>query len=378
VDVVIDKWDLKAGHDKFKFMESMVKSSEIKKVLMILDQQYSKKADDRAGGVGTETTIISPKIYANASQEKFIPIVSETDENGEPFVPTFLEGRMFINLSSEESFEENYEKLLRDIYGKPAYAKPKIGTAPSYLFDESPMKHKTSSILRSFENQASKYPNRINSVLRDFLNEFFLNLQEYKIDFPSLPSETEAGKIICDNINSYTPLRNELIQFFDKLLKSEIKFDIEIVIRFLERLPLLTSPQDGRNKWSADEFANFRFFIHELFLYLIAVGVKNEKYEYVENLLLSSYFFREIDNTEPGPKTFGQFHNIIEIINQYYNETYSKQFFSPMADLMIKRIPENFMKDNLVEADLLCHYVGVLNHIYWFPITYVYRSGRKI
>ena len=33
VDVSIDKWDLKEGHDKFNFMETMVKSPDIDKVL---------------------------------------------------------------------------------------------------------------------------------------------------------------------------------------------------------------------------------------------------------------------------------------------------------------------------------------------------------
>ena len=44
VNVVIDKWHLKEGQDKFNFMESMVKSPEISRVLIILDQKYSEKA----------------------------------------------------------------------------------------------------------------------------------------------------------------------------------------------------------------------------------------------------------------------------------------------------------------------------------------------
>lgn len=35
VDVVIDKWNLKEGHDKYDFMETMVKSDEIDKVLIM-------------------------------------------------------------------------------------------------------------------------------------------------------------------------------------------------------------------------------------------------------------------------------------------------------------------------------------------------------
>jgi hypothetical protein len=164
IDTVIDKWNLKEGHDKYNFMETMVKSPEIRKVLIILDKKYSEKAEQRDGGVGTEAQIISPKIYGDVSQEKFIPIVTEKDENGNAYIPTFLESRIYIDLSDEDKFEENYERLLRNIYRRPAYSKPKIGKAPNYLFEETPITHKTSNNVRSFDNQISKTPKRINSI----------------------------------------------------------------------------------------------------------------------------------------------------------------------------------------------------------------------
>jgi hypothetical protein len=376
VDVSIDKWDLKEGHDKFNFMETMVKSPEIDKVLIILDKKYSEKANQRTGGVGTETQIISPNIYENVSQEKFIPIVSERDEDGNAFIPTYLDGRIYIDLSEQAHYETNYENLLRNIFKRPAYNKPKIGKAPSYLFEETPMSHKTSSIIRGFDNQIEKNPKRINSIAKDFLEEFYSNLKDYTISFTSRDTVT-IGKEICDNINSYTPLRNDFILFFDKVTKSEIEFEIDILIRFLEKLPLLTTPQDNRSGWSPNEFDNFRFFIHELFLYLIAIGLKNENYKFVEELLYSSYFFQDNYDYENEPKMFENFYHHIDTIKQYYNQTYSINFFSPMADLMIKRIPDAYTRDHLIDADLLCYYVAELNNLSWFPITFIYRKRKK-
>ena len=264
VDVVIDKWDLKEGHDIFDFMESMVKSRDILKVLIILDRKYSEKAEQRAGGVGTEAQIISPKIYGNVSQEKFIPIVAEKDNNGNAFVPTFLESRIYIDLSGQNSFEENYEKLLRNIFQRPAHSKPKLGAAPGYLFEETPMTHKTSNIVRSFDNQISKAPNRINSIIRDFLNIFFEDLKGYSTNFVDTNDILTFGKIVHDNIVSYTPLRNDYITFLDKLLKSELEFDIETFIKFLEKLPLLKSALDDRKSSSTKfEFDNFKFIIQK-------------------------------------------------------------------------------------------------------------------
>lgn len=377
VDVIIDKWNLKEGQDKYNFMETMVKSVDIHKVLIILDRKYTEKAEQRTGGVGTETQIISPKIYDDVSQEKFIPIVAEKDESGNAYMPTFLESRIYIDLSEQENFEDNYEKLLRNIFQRPAYSKPKIGKAPSYLFDETPMTHKTSSILRSFDNQVTKSPQRINSIIRDFLNDFYDDLKGYSAEFGGTRDTFSFGKIIHDNIISYTPLRNDYVAFLDKLLKSEVEFDIEIFIKFFEKLPLLKDPQDNRSSWSPSEFDNFRFFIHETFLYSIAVGLKNEKYRFVEEILYSSYFFQNKYETKNEPKRFDELYNHIDILNQYYNQTYSKNFFSPMADLMLARIPEGLSKDNLIDADLLSYYVAALENLRWFPITYVYRTRGK-
>ena len=82
VDVVLDKWDLKEGNDKYKFMERCVNDPSITKVLIICDKAYAQKANDRTGGVGDETVIISSEVYGNARQEKFIPIIAERDEEG--------------------------------------------------------------------------------------------------------------------------------------------------------------------------------------------------------------------------------------------------------------------------------------------------------
>ena len=373
VEVIIDKWYLKEGNDKFTFMETMVNSKDITNVLLILDQKYSEKADQRSGGVGTETQIISPQIYSNVSQEKFIPIVAERDEQGNRYFPTFLEGRIYIDLSSNDKYEENYETLLRNIFKRPAFVKPKLGKAPSYLFEETPMTFKTSIILRGFESQVNKNPKRINSVINDFLEEFYQNLETYSITF-SARNDFTIGKEIYDNILLYTPLRNDFIYFFEKVTKKENEFDIEILIKFLEKLPLYKHPIGDRNSWSDFEFTNYRFFIHELFLYLITVGLKNENYNFISELLYSSYFLKDKYNYDNKSTGYESFSNRIDTIDVFYKQTFSSNFYSPMADLIIKRIPDGFTKDLIIEADLLCHYISVLKGTRWFPITYVYKS----
>ena len=69
IDVIIDKWNLKEGNDTYSFMEKMVNDPDVTNVLILLDPIYSKKANERSGGVGTETQIISPEIYDKVTQD---------------------------------------------------------------------------------------------------------------------------------------------------------------------------------------------------------------------------------------------------------------------------------------------------------------------
>ena len=48
--VVLDKWELKEGQDKYAFMERCVNDPEISKVLIICDKAYADKANRRDGG----------------------------------------------------------------------------------------------------------------------------------------------------------------------------------------------------------------------------------------------------------------------------------------------------------------------------------------
>ena len=94
VDVVLDRYDLKEGHDKYAFMERMVTDPSITHALMICDKIYSEKADSRSAGVGTESQIISREVYEKVDQTKFVPIVCQVDKRGNPFLPAFLKSRI--------------------------------------------------------------------------------------------------------------------------------------------------------------------------------------------------------------------------------------------------------------------------------------------
>ena len=136
VDVTLDKWDLKEGHDGHVFMEQMVSDADITKVIIICDKGYIAKANQRSGGVGTETQIITPEIYKTQTQDKFVAVVVERDENGKPYLPAFYGSRIYIDFSDDSSRAKSYDQLLRWIFDKPLHQKPSLGHRPAFLSDD--------------------------------------------------------------------------------------------------------------------------------------------------------------------------------------------------------------------------------------------------
>lgn len=176
IDVVLDKWDLKEGQDKYKFMEQSVQNSEIKKVLILCNSVYRERADNRTGGVGDETLIITPEIYSSSNQTKFIPVIFDNTDN-KSVIPTYLNSRIYIDLSNmnnQRDYEKNYEKLVRNIWNKPEFEKPKLGAMPKWLDSNEKNQSLLQTYVRNYQNESSLSKKRFLKMifLKNLLNEF--------------------------------------------------------------------------------------------------------------------------------------------------------------------------------------------------------------
>ena len=173
VNVVLDEWNLAEGQDKYQFMEQMVNDVEVKRVLIICNKEYSDKANSKSGGVGIESLIISDEVYSKADQKKFIPLIFERDVDGKEFVPTFIKSRIYIDLSNDEIFEEEYEKLMRNLFDKPASKRPPRGKPPAYITQEDPVflrtSHKVSTIHNALISEKKNYQVFIDEYYETFL-----------------------------------------------------------------------------------------------------------------------------------------------------------------------------------------------------------------
>lgn len=92
IDATFDGWELSGGNDLNAFMEQSIKDAD--KVIIACDKNYSDKANNRSGGAGIETYIISPEVYKKHNQNKYIPVIFEKDIDENVYTPDYLKGRV--------------------------------------------------------------------------------------------------------------------------------------------------------------------------------------------------------------------------------------------------------------------------------------------
>ncbi|EME8275092.1 TIR domain-containing protein, partial [Enterococcus faecium] len=219
IDVILDEWDLNPGQDKYEFMEQIVTDSSLDKVLIITDRVYAEKADKRQGGVGTETQIITPSLYEDLGENKFIPIIFEKDKDtGKAFLPTYAKSRIYIDLSSDQVYQQGIEQLVRDIYEKPARIKPKLGKAPSYILEDKIDTFKIERKAEDVEYALNKGAKRISFALKDYFDNFVKELDKLEVKENAGESIDAASLRMIDES---LPFR----QSYEKVLNAFVKAD---------------------------------------------------------------------------------------------------------------------------------------------------------
>jgi hypothetical protein len=376
VDIILDKWDLKEGQDKYVFMEQAVNNPEITRVLIFCDKTYAQKANDRIGGAGDETVIISPEIYGNVKQEKFVPIILEKDENGKPYLPIYLKSRIYIDLTGDVDYEKEYDKLLRNLFGKQEYIKPKLGNPPEWLNEENV----NLSVIRSIIKQLKGY-NGGNSSKADFLtrkaiDEFSQSLKSFGLPLDK-PIDVE---LLLKRIDATKLLRDYFIDYIDTLISKDMPIG-EIASDYFENL--FNNVTDARNlhQWYPANLEFYYFFIWESFVCTIAVLLHYEKYKEINNMLSRTYFLIDRISGEEA-YSYEEFKKPFEIIENVCKPNYAQpNLYTLAGEITVKREKKPLItKETLSNADLFLYqmsYIFGTSPWKWFPILYIYRSWSQ-
>ena len=379
IHVIIDKWDLKEGHDAYAFMERMVTDPDIKKVVMVVDEVYAAKADGRRGGVGAEAQILTPELYGEREQDKFVAVVTEKDADGKPFLPAYYRSRIYIDLSEPDTYPAEFERLVRWAYDKPLYKRPERGKRPAFLDEaDDALTLGTSALFRRAIDALKTEKSYASAALGEYLDLFSQNLERFRIT----EFEGEFDDAVVANLDAFLPYRNELIGLFGVVSQyAPTTENVHKLHDFFETLiPYLNVPENAQRfrEW---DFDNFRFIAQELYLYAVAVLIKHSRFEQAADFMGQDFYVT--DNRHYSQE---QMMNAAVFMNptksiEHRNARLNTRWFSPTGNLLKERCTGVGIEfRQLMQADFVLY---IREQLYnedafkrWWPDTLVY-AGRS-
>lgn len=374
IDVIIDQYDLREGQDKYHFMEQMVTDPSVTHVLVFLDRRYTERADQRHAGVGAESEIMSKEVYSQVAQTKFIPVYCEINDRGEYFVPQFLKTRIGIDFTTAERINENWERLVRMLFGKPALVKPTRGQRPAYLDADYEPVSPSGGKLAVFKCAVLAGKPGLSWYRGDFLNTAL----EYAYS-RKMPLQEEDD--VLSLLRALLPLRDQLVDWFtlEENVNSSDEALTELLTKFLERLLPLNNPPAGQTSWSKWWNDAHVIFTYEVFLYLVAVLLNAGRYEVLRGIFETSLLNpEEIRIARPLARYESFCAHSEALWNR--NKRLLLNRLSPIADVIKGRAARTDIPfKDLMQADMVIFVRAlVTDECRWFPQTLVFAGYNEI
>lgn len=371
IDVVLDKWHLKPGNDKYAFMEKMVNDDSIDKVLIISDKTYTEKANRRKGGVGTESQIISKEMYEKINQEKFIPVVVEYDEQDNATLPTFLASRIYIDLSPSSDYLSEFEKLVRIIHNEPELIKPEVGTKPD--FSTKPIADSSLEVraLGKFINTAHNNPTDEFSTMIEYFEAQVIFLEDHLLVYNEETHPDNVYSSVLDLKSS----RDMFLQLLETIIKKhdEDKY-YQAILDHFENLATFHYPNDGSGVYNRILYDNIRYYTQMSFTYFITFLIKYHKPDIVDLVLNHSFYVKNRPNSRHISFTEFQDHN--QTLDQLYVKKHNLDTRSLFADIAKEQADVCKIEyEELMQTDFILALRSVFSGIqrYWFPNLIVHR-----
>lgn len=377
VDVILDKWDLKPGHDSYKFMESMVTDPTVAKVVMICDKTYVDKANSREGGVGTESQIISPEIYKDTAQDKFSAVITEEDGDGNAYVPVFYKGRIYFDFRSVDRFEDGYEQLLRWLVDRPMFVKPKLGAVPEAILQARPAATVTQSRAKRAEEAIRQNSPSAPGLIRDYGEALAAEVRTLS---PVEVEGTDFDDTIVEAVSLMRPYLRQLAEVAGVAVRfSQDDRAWDRVLAILESLGTMMFRGPDVTRWNSHQFDAYKIVAHEAFLSVVALALDEERFDLAEAAVRRKYLVQETgQGIGPATKDFTVFRQYAESLD-HRNRRLELGRVSVQADLLKESHPRGSVPEfeSLMQADLVLFIraMGQQQSAYnWYPLTLVYAS----
>ena len=381
IDVILDVYDLGNGNDKYAFMEQSVNNPDVDHVLIICDKTYSEKANSRTGGVGDETIIITPEIYGNTKQDKFIPVIFEKDEDGNAYCPNYIKSRIYIDLTNENTYEAEYEKLLRDIYKKPLYRKPALGKMPGWLENDDVNLSSIRDIIKQIRGFSGDNNTKSEFLLRKAEDEFISVGRQYVV-----PKTGDLNEHLISMIDKCKTYRDAYVDFCEALIYSGFMVS-DTISKLFERLYNDLRNPSEQISYDSYDYELQNFIIWELYITTVAILLHYERFREIHGILTHTYFIRrDYSNNYVYATNYFDFQSPFSIIEtQCKPKSENPNLYTLAGDILIRRERKPILtKQTISNADIVLYQIGTLlpnnnssNRNYWFPRTYIYHEYQQ-
>ena len=281
---------------------------------------------------------------------------------------------MWIDFSSPESVNENWERLVRVLFGRPQYKKPTLGRPPSYITSDSP--HPTSGIVARFQSlRQAIFQEREMAIRRnrsEFLDACFNYADESRVR--SAPSVESIGEYVLEQSRKLKLVRDPLIDWV--LLEGESTPENEFsetLIEFLERLRELKSRPVEITTWRDAWFEAHSLFVYEIFLYFVAALLKTKSYQ-VLGEIYSAHYVSPVTERHGGHhfERFDTFYGFSESLESILAPE-GRRLQSPAAELLKRQSDRHDLPfPEVIQAELITTLVSVVQGFHWYPQTALY------
>lgn len=377
IEVLIDKWSMEAGNDTYDFMERCVKDPSVNYVIMLLDKNYAEKADNRQGGVGTETQIISQEVYSDTVQSKFIPVVFERDSNEKIYKPAYLKSRLHFDLTKDNANTE-FMRLVKHLYGEKTYPMPQTkGTKPDWVSQPEIIPAEVSGPLFTIQNASDDV------LLRSEIRKAF-NLVKESVFAIVLTSEEEVKfqtkpQAYLDFLGTLRPYRDAFIKALENITYKD--YFTDVVADFFE---LYRQTQDDHRDLDDYSSQARMALLHEMFIYTIALLWDAEEYAKIHDLITRTYFLSGKYRVNKAARLTDIVYagGLTDLIENAKKKVDNKNYCSGLAQHWSEHVMAGYSLNQVTFADLLIYNLSVLeepeNTRYWFPMLYVYSLENPI
>ena len=261
------------------------------------------------------------------------------------------------------------------MYDKPLHVKPDLGNTPEFLAEsgQRTMLVTTVRFKRAIDAVRAGHSHAVPST-QEFLTHLAGQFEKLRLDHAA-DSFDEA---VVESIDAFTPYRNDVVEL---LLTLALYLDTtetrRITHRFFEQLIhtwiARWTPRPGM-QWDAD---NFRFIVHELFLYAIACLVSQERFEAAAYLMGTEFYVPgQTDNGRDAMVGFEVFRQYTKSL-EYRNSRLKLRRLSIRGDLLKERCKGGGIEfRNLMQADFILFLRAELNrsdpYSDWWPETLIW------